>query len=104
MILKMATVRKLYISLSSLLNIVLAIKLIKLPTESSSFRSVHVNSVFSDTSSSPKHFLNHSIAQARQSIDIAIYNFDEPTIAKSLKKANLRCVHIRILIDAKKAT
>src|SRR5699024_4185141 len=104
MILQMATIRKLYISVCSLLNILLVIKVIKQQKDTSSLQTFHVNSVFSDSSSTPKHLLKQSIAQARQSIDIPSYNFDEPTITKSIKKANQRGVHIRILIDAKKAT
>src|SRR5699024_12241116 len=94
----------LYISASTLLNILIVIKVIKQQKDTPSVQTFHVNSVSSDSSSTTKHILKQSIAQARQSNDIAIYNFDEPTIAKSLKKANHRGVHIRILIDAKKAT
>src|SRR5699024_1102825 len=104
MILQMATIRKLYISVCSLLNILLVINMIKQQKDTSSLQTFHVNSVIIDLSSTPKHLLKQSLVQAMQSIDIAIYHFDEPTIAKYLNKAKQRGVHIRILIDAKKAT
>lgn len=100
----MTIIRKLYIPLSILLNILFAMKVIKQRKHTSIYHNSYVKSAFSNSYSSPKHLLEQSINQARWMLDIAIYNFDESTISNYLIKAKKRGVQIRILIDAKKAT
>lgn len=58
---------------------------------------------FSDITDNPKALLLQAINDAKQTLDIAIYNIKDKEIADAILRAKKRGVSVRILTDAEKA-
>lgn len=68
-----------------------------------SFDQGKVQFAFSDLVNDPKELLLEAIHQAEDTLDIAIYNFEDSKIAEAVLAANERGVTVRIITDATKA-
>lgn len=100
----MNIIRNFIFSFSILLNMGLFSIMWKQRKHSSSRSNPLMESAFNESNHSPKWLLEQSMSQAKETLDIAIYNFDDAAIAESLTKAKHRGLHIRVLIDETKAT
>ncbi|HLQ96907.1 MAG TPA: phospholipase D-like domain-containing protein [Pseudogracilibacillus sp.] len=100
----MSKIRKLFFPFSILLNMGLFAIMWKQQKHVPYRKNHSIESAFSESNHSPRWLLEQSISQARETLDIAIYNFDDAAIAESLIKAKHRGLHIRVLIDETKAT
>jgi len=90
--------------ISLLVNLVLLSKVVKVDeSSSSSFDKNEVNFAFSNVVHDPKTLLLDAIHQAKDRLDVAIYNFDDKEIAEAILDANERGVNIRVITDGNKA-
>lgn len=89
---------------SILINILLINKLVtKEDASSLSFDSDEISFAFSDVVNDPKTLLLEAINEANNTLDIAIYNFEDREVAQAVLNANNRGVNVRIITDASKA-
>ncbi len=89
---------------SLLVNIILLNKLVtKEDASSLSFDSDEISFAFSDVVNDPKTVLLQAINEANNTLDIAIYNFEDREIAQAVLNARIRGVSVRIMTDASKA-
>ncbi|WP_318617739.1 phospholipase D-like domain-containing protein [Sporosarcina sp. YIM B06819] len=89
---------------SLLVNILLLNKLVtKEDASSLSFDSDGISFAFSDVVNDPKTVLLQAINEANNTLDIAIYNFEDREIAQAVLNARIRGVSVRIMTDASKA-
>lgn len=100
---KMSVIHKLYLPFFILLNMIL-LTIIRKQRKHAVYQSHYLmKSAFSESNFPPQYLLEQSMKQARETLDIAIYNFDNPAIAESLTQAKHRGLHIRVLVDETKA-
>lgn len=89
---------------SILINVLLINKLVTKENASSlSFDSDEISFAFSDVVNDPKTLLLDAINEANNTLDIAIYNFEDKEIAQVILNAHNRGVNVRIITDASKA-
>lgn len=89
---------------SLLVNILLLSKVMtKEYVSSYSFDSDEIRFAVSDVVNDPKALLLQAINEATNTLDIAIYNFEDKEIAQAVLNAHNRGVHVRIMTDASKA-
>ncbi len=89
---------------SLLVNILLLTKVMTREyTSSFSLESDEIRFAFSDVVNDPKMLLLQAIDEATNTLDIAIYNFEDEEVAQAVLNAHNRGVHVRIMTDASKA-
>lgn len=59
-----------------------------------------VEYAFSQLSNDPKTLLLNAIGESTSTIDIAIYNFEDPEISEALIEASDRGVKVRVITDS----
>ncbi|REB05496.1 DUF1669 domain-containing protein [Sporosarcina sp. BI001-red] len=88
---------------SILLNVVLFTKSCSNENSSQPLGDGEIDYAFSHLANDPKTLLLDTISAATKTIDIAIYNFEDPEIAQTLFEAIDRGVKVRVLTDSEKA-
>ncbi len=89
---------------SLLVNILLFDQIMKKQSSPISFNQGEVSFAFSQKANDPQALLLQAIDRANKTLDIAIYNLEDPKIAQAILDAKERGVRVRVITDASKAT
>ncbi|MFB7155749.1 MULTISPECIES: phospholipase D-like domain-containing protein [unclassified Lysinibacillus] len=89
---------------SLLVNILLFDQIMKKQSSPFAFNQGEVSFAFSQMANDPQALLLQAINRANKTLDIAIYNIEDPKIAQAILDAKERGVRVRVITDASKAT